>query len=315
MAETETRKGVIYKITCANTGKSYIGQAKLQKVKNGKPYKYGSRGRWNDHKSSAPKSTTPFAKDIVKYGVDAFTIVDLETVNEVDLDAREAHWIDVENTKVPHGYNVAGHSRNKHNRVSELHTQFVGKVAVAEIHPVHKDGEDNFVYLYLIMLDGSSKRLTFGQNATDNLEKAIADATAFANRLECEVKNFVDGQKYSQQARTLYQLTGTIREITITSGSNLIAVYIMTSSMTLKKEQVRICFGGKTIKKEDAYKKAIEYVNTLPGVKDATIIDKLKTVYNLCPQQAAALGGEVAPQEENSVTTSDGLVSSTESSI
>jgi cell division protein FtsX len=83
----------------------------------------------------------------------------------------------------------------------------------------------------------------------------------------------------------------------------------------LKKEQLRICFGGKTISKEYAYKKAIEYIKTLPGVKDATIIDKRKTVYNLCPQQAAAPGGEVTPQEENSVITSGGSASSAESAI
>jgi hypothetical protein len=315
MAEIENRKGVIYKITCANTGKSYIGQAKTHKVKNNKPYRYGSSGRWSDHKSSASKATTPLAKDISKYGGTAFTIVDLETVDEADLDAREAHWIEAENTLVPNGYNVASHSRNKHNRVSELHNQFIGKVAVAEIHPVHKDGEDNFVYLYLIMIDGSSKRLTFGQNATDTLEQAVTSATAFANRLECEIKNFIGDKKYSPQERTLYQLAGTIREITITSGSNLVAVYIMTSAMKLKKEQLRICFGGKTISKKDAYKKAIEYINTLPGVKDATIIDKLKTVYNLCPQQAAASEGEVTLQGENSVITSGGSVSPIESSI
>lgn len=314
MAEIETKKGVIYKITCVSTGKSYIGQAKTHKTRNGKPYRYGSVGRWSDHKSCACKSNTPLAKDIVLYGNDAFTITDLETVDESDLDACEAHWIETENTLVPHGYNVASHSRNKHNKVSELHNQFIGKVAAAEIHPVNKDGTENFVYLYLIMLDGSSKRLTFGNNTTDSLEKSVADALAFANKLECEVKNFMES-KFSQQARTLYQLTGTIREITITSASNLIAVYIMTTAMTMKKEQIRICFGGKTITKENAYKKAIEYVNTLPGVNDATIIDKLKTVYNLCPQQAAAPGGEVAPQEENSVTTSGGSVSSTESAI
>lgn len=314
MAEMDERKGVIYKITCTITGKSYIGQAKTHKTKNDKPYRYGSAGRWSDHKSSAPKLSSPLAKDIVQYGGDAFTVVDLETVDEADLDACEAHWIETENTLVPVGYNVASHSRNKHNRVSELHNQFLGKVAAAEIHPVHKDGEENFVYLYLIMLDGSSKRLTFGQNATDTIEKAVVDATAFANRLECQVKNFM-GEKYSQQSRTLNQLSGTVREITITSASNLVAVYIMTTAMKFKKDQLRICFGGKTISKENAYKSAIEYVNKLYGVKDATVIDKLKTVYNLCPQQAAASEGEVTLQGENSVITSGGSVSSTESAI
>jgi hypothetical protein len=41
----------------------------------------------------------------------------------------------------------------------------------------------------------------------------------------------------------------------------------------------------------------------------------LQNIEKQCWQQAAAPGGEVAPQEENSVTTSGGSVPSTESTI
>ncbi len=171
------KTGVIYKITCNATGLSYIGQAKTHKTKNEKAYKYGSSGRWSDHKSSAKKLNSPLAKAIIKYGSDKFTVTDLETVLESDLDACEAHWIEAENTLQPHGYNVMSHSRNKHNKVSELYNQYVGKVALAEIHTVRNEGKNVFVYLYLIMLDGSSKRLTFGQNKEDTFEDAKRQAS------------------------------------------------------------------------------------------------------------------------------------------
>lgn len=306
MEETIVR-GVIYKITCTITGKSYIGQAKLKKTKNGKAYNYGSRGRWNDHKSSAPKSTTPLAKDIVAHGADAFVITDLETVNEDDLDACEAHWIETENTLVPHGYNVMSHSRNKHNRTSELYKQFVGRVAIAEIHPVENEGKNSFVYLYLILHDKSSKRLTFGQNKDSTFQQAIDEAKAFAEHLDCELKDFTGSDEpYSEQTRTLYGLTGTIDEVTITSASNLVAVYIHTTTMKARKEMLRICFGGKTIMKSQAYIQALQYIQKLPMPHDSIVNDKLKSLYNHCQQQAAAPGGEVAPQEKNSVTTSGG---------
>jgi group I intron endonuclease len=281
------RKGVIYKITCTVTNKSYIGQAKTHKLKNGKPYKYGSAGRWSDHKSSSKKHGSPFAKAIQQHGAEAFIVSDIEVVNEDQLDAREAYWINVENTLQPNGYNVMEHSRNKHNRVSTLHTQYVGNVSVAEIHTVRADGERSFVYLYLIMKDGTSKRLTFGQGHHDTFESAVLKATEFANHLNCEIKDFTD-KTYSQQTRTLYDLSGAIKEITITTASDLVAVYILTSTMTKRKECLRVCFGGKTVTKQDAYKNAMDYIKTLPVSSETKLDDKLKTNYNYCSQQAAA---------------------------
>jgi hypothetical protein len=283
-----TKTGVIYKLTCTSTGMSYIGQSKTHKTKNGKPYNYGSSGRWSDHKSSAKKQNTPLAKAIQQYGGDAFTVTDIETVEEADLDACEAHWIETENTLQPNGYNVMSHSRNKHNKVSGLYNQYVGKVALAEIHTVHNEGENAFVYLYLILHDGSSKRLTFGQNKEDTFDGAKKQALEFAEELDCEIKDLT-GETHLQQARTLAGLTGTIKEITITTASSLIAVYIFTSTMKMQKERMRICFGGKTVSKAEAYKQAHEYIKKLPLPNDVKLIDKLESLYNNCRQQAAAI--------------------------
>jgi hypothetical protein len=282
-----TNLGVVYKLTCTATGMSYIGQAKTHKTKNGKPYNYGSSGRWSDHKSSAKKHSTPLAKAIQQYGSNAFTVTDLETVEEADLDACEAHWIEAENTLQPNGYNVMSHSRNKHNKVSALHNQYVGKVALAEIHTVHNEGKDAFIYLYLIMLDGSSKRFTFGQNKEDTFESAKQQALEFAQQLDCEIKDLT-GEAHLQQARTLAGLSGTIKEVTITTASTLIAVYILTGAMKMQKERLRICFGGKTVSKADAYKQAHEYIKKLPLPHDFKLIDKLESLYHNCLQQAAA---------------------------
>ncbi len=292
---------------------SYIGQAKLKKTKDGKAYNYGSSGRWSDHTSTAKKSGTPLSKAIREYGRDAFEITDLQIAEETELDACEAYWIEKENTLQPHGYNVMQHSRNKHNKESNLHTQYVGKVVVAELHPVNKEGAVDFFYVYMIMLDGSSKRITFGQNGYDTVEKAKVDALAFCEKLECKIEDFTE-DSFKQQTRTLYALSGTIREVTIASASSLVAVYIMTSEMKLKKEQIRICFGGKWMSKRLAYQNALDYIKTLPLAEDTKINDKLQACLK-SSQQAAALEDEVDLSGENSVTTSLGADSPSASEI
>ena len=86
--------GFIYKITNASSGKSYIGQAREFKVKNGKPYKYGISGRWCDHLYEARKGNTkPLYADISKHGKEPFTIEELLKAPLDQLDALEAKYI------------------------------------------------------------------------------------------------------------------------------------------------------------------------------------------------------------------------------
>jgi hypothetical protein len=73
-----------------------------------------------------------------------------------------------------------------------------------------------------------------------------------------------------------------ITSVRITSASNLVAVYIGTSEMKLSKDHKRICFGGKTVAKEEAYEIAKQFVAELHVSE--------KIIYNSfqCSQQATA---------------------------
>lgn len=110
--------GCIYKITSKTENKSYIGQCHLAKKKEGKPYLYGPRGRWSDHKADALTSKDrDFLNAIRRLGPDDFNI-DVLTVRPYDeLSDLEIYYIAYENTIQPHGYNMAQGGINKHNNV------------------------------------------------------------------------------------------------------------------------------------------------------------------------------------------------------
>jgi group I intron endonuclease len=273
--QEEDRRGVIYKLTCTTTEKSYIGQARLFKIKDNKPYNYGSMGRWNDHKSSAKTSTTPLSEAINQYGEDNFVITDIEIVDDENMDLREAYWIQQENTVVPNGYNVSQHSRSKHNSETTLHELFTN-VKNVELHPVKKDGEYNHVYLYIYFRDNTSRRLTFGQNSYNSYTEAVAQAREFALKLNCDIVDYTAGE-YKQQHKTMKELKGNIKEVVITTASKLVGVYILTDEMKQRKEMIRICFGGKTKTSQQAYEEAKEYIKSLQLQSHVKLIDKISS--------------------------------------
>jgi hypothetical protein len=59
-------------------------------------------------------------------------------------------------------------------------------------------------------------------------------------------------------------------------------VYIGTSDMKLSKEHKRICFGGKTVSKEDAYEIAKQFVTELT-ISENVLHDSIQ-----CRQQVTA---------------------------
>jgi len=253
--------GSIYIVTCKSTGLQYIGQAKDKKIKNGKPYNYGPKGRWSDHCSAAKTHTTPISEAIKEYGSDDFTIDVLETATLECLDELEAKWIALKNTLVPNGLNVAKHSRSKHHEITTIQNHFVNKVESVEIRPIKRDGQNRIVYLSLTLKDGKKQRLSFGQGADSSFEKATQEARKFAESLQCPI---IDRINTDEIGRKLEQFTDKqIIKARITTASNLIAVYVRTSEMKSYKDEIRICFGGKNIPIEEAYMKALDYVKGL----------------------------------------------------
>lgn len=271
--------GVIYQITCKTTDMKYIGQATDFKYKNDKPYNYGATGRWSDHVSTSKTRDTPLCQAIKEYGKKDFEIDVLENDLLDNLDEREAYWIDKLNTIYPNGYNVAKHARNKHREESNLHIFYKDKVAHIVLSPIRKDGEYKIVYAYLQLKDGSEERIAFGQKDGITYEEALKEATEFANKLKVsyEIATNNSTNLSEKYASKLKEFKGkTITSVRITSASHLIAVYIGTSEMQLSKEHIRICFGGKTITKEEAYNTAKQFVAELQ-VSDKIIKDSIKS--------------------------------------
>lgn len=285
--------GFIYKITCLNTGMVYIGQTKEFKYKQGKPYNYGIKGRWNDHVSTSKTSITKFAEDIRGFGKDAFTVEEIEKAELSKLDALEAKWIEHYNSITPHGYNIGRHSQNKHRESSNLYEFFLGKVKKARLSKIHKNGIPSIVYVNLYLNDGSQRRIVFGNNKDDTFEKAYKSAIDFIEILKCEYYEDTTNshnplERYTSKIKDFENKQ--IIKIRITSASQLIAVYITTSDSKSWKDQHRICFGGKTIDKENAYELAKLFVDQLPKNNLTIIQDAYR-----CQQQAAAPMDEALP--------------------
>jgi transposase len=246
-------------ITFIPTQKVYVGQTCDFKMKNDIAYNYGPTGRWSDHKSSSKRTNTPLSHAIREYGEDAFKVDILEQDVLEKLDELEAKWIRVKNCIWPHGYNVAAHSRNKHHLSTTLQEHYKEITEKVVIRQIRRDGEYRLVYLILKLKDGSDDRLCFGQNSHDTFDSALNDAREFAKGIGCPVEEVVN--KYEMKLR---QLNGRqIVKVRITTASKLVGVYITTDDMISYKDQIRVCFGGKTISDKDAYQEALQFVDMM----------------------------------------------------
>ena len=274
--------GVIYKITCNITNKSYIGQATALKYKNGKSYNYGMKGRWNDHVSTSKYSTKPLHNAIREHGRAAFTIEEIEASDKIHLDALEAKWIEYYNTLVPNGYNVASHSRNRHHLETAFYEFYLDKVNRAVIRPIRKGGVFKMVYVVLYLKNGKQKRITFGQQEDYTFERALHDAKQFINDIKCpyEEETHNNEEIDKKYKKKLDQFIGkNIVRVRITTASSLIALYIYDDS----SQMTRICFGGKHINHDDAYLIANRFTKLLNLTSECIIEDSYQS-----PQQVDA---------------------------
>lgn len=99
--------GYIYKIVNRVNGMIYIGQTRNS-----------INTRFIHHKSSAKRQKTYLYNAMNKYGVENFTIEQIDTASSIDeLNEKEIYWIKKLNTKKPNGYNMV----NGGNSVSGLH--------------------------------------------------------------------------------------------------------------------------------------------------------------------------------------------------
>jgi hypothetical protein len=199
------------------------------------------------------------------------------------LDELEAKWIMQLNTVVPNGLNVLSHSREKHRSQTTIQNHYKAIVASVSIRPIRRNGVNALVYVILHLKDDTQQRLCFGQDGSKSFEEAMIDAQAFVKQLECAIR--------PEDERITQFNDKVITKLRITTASKLIAVYITTSDMTSYKEQIRICFGGKTILHEEAYRQARGFTDMLLMNNSDCLIEDLIQ----CRQQATTTKGEAPP--------------------
>ena len=90
------KKGIIYKWTCLDTGKSYIGQT------------VNPKQRYKCHLKSAltTNCNSPFYYDLSKYNNWTYTVLEEDIDRGEKLNERELYYITKYNTIYPNGYNL-----------------------------------------------------------------------------------------------------------------------------------------------------------------------------------------------------------------
>ena len=278
--------GSIYQAKNKKTNKLYVGQTQDTKTRDNKAYKYSIAGRWSDHVSSAFRGAkTPLANAILEFGADEFELTCIESDIPVErLDEREAHWIQSLITVVPNGYNVMRHSRCKHRENTTLAEHYLTSTTKVRVCPVNSKGFPKLVHVYLDQEKEDVVRLVFGQSVGTTFEEALEEAQAFVGLFaEHGIDVFEEDvddplRKYQEKVE---QFRGkTIERIRIVNFNNLVSIHVKTADGT-----VRICFGGKKITPDNAYKTAITIKNKIIEMSTNTLL--VQDDYR-SPQQAAA---------------------------
>lgn len=90
-----TEYGIVYRVLCIPSGKSYVGQTTRTLAQ-----------RWRAHKESQSPCVA-LRNAIKKYGAEAFEVSILDTAtDQSDLNAKESHWISTLGSLSPGGYNI-----------------------------------------------------------------------------------------------------------------------------------------------------------------------------------------------------------------
>jgi hypothetical protein len=187
------------------------------------------------------------------------------------LDEREAHWISTVNSIAPNGYNVMRHSRCKHREQTTIANHYMATTVKVRICPVKAKGSPKLVYVYLDQSENDPVRFVFGQGTGETYETALEQAQIFAQIFAEEgVEVFEEkaDDPFRKYLEKIEQFRGVeIQKIRIAKFNHLVALHIKTADGT-----TRICFGGKTITQENAYKTAIAIKNKLTETSTNAVV-------------------------------------------
>lgn len=255
-------KAIIYVLTCQKTDKEYIGQTCTHKKTRGKWYKYGTSQRLVEHFGAAKRNrTTPIARAIRKYGIEAFTINELERCEMEMADERESHYILKNKTLVPNGYNV-----QKQARINNGLLLPESDVIDAEIKGIRQNGKLAKVRVLLSLKGEKEKRRFMFGTYPDTFSQSLADAKEFCERVN--PKNLVLHSSLTESEEIWWPYKEKIDQLDNENVQRIratlflkkmVRIHIRTKEMTSYKQEKLITFGGKTIPKE----KAISIANSV----------------------------------------------------
>lgn len=294
----EENKGQIYCIKNTENSLLYIGQT----VKFRKAKLFGYLKRFKEHLAYTPnKKVSVLGRAIIELGKDKF---DVELIEECDVSAvddRERYWIDHYNTLYPNGYNILYgppytqseeaklkisatlkqlfqnddirkiYSSAHLNKFKEIDKKPIGTI---EIHPINQAGKPKIVYMYVRFQDESSQRRRYGgihEEYEFSFVRCYEDALKIINNDTTKIiikttraddcKRAIDVDKLTKIEVCLHKM----------KGRDLVSVYLSTPETKVREDKKRFVFGGKTVDLEDAYKSALEFVESIKH--DDVIVD------------------------------------------
>ena len=167
---------IIYKITNEVNGKVYIGQT-IRSIKK----------RWWEHKDDMSKSELPLYRAMRKYGVDNFTIEEIDGANsKSELNYKEVHYMYKFNSLDKNsGYNLrmggsnGGHSQETRDKISKVQMGKKAKKSTKQkMSKTHKKRMEN---------PELRKRISQTLRKTSTLKKPIvrSDGVEFESISEC----------------------------------------------------------------------------------------------------------------------------------
>lgn len=276
------RQAIIYIITCQDTGKCYVGQTTNLKKTRGKWYKYGISQRLVEHFGAARrKRTTPLAKAIRQYGIESFSVEELERCDMELSDDRESYHIRKCQTLFPDGYNVQKQARIGNGLMLPEHM-----VSLAEIRGIKKgDTVARVRVLLTIENEKNKRRFMFGSSGKD-FEKSLQEAKEFCEQVKAEriilhsslTESDCLWWPYKEKLDSLDRFKVKRLRATRFRGT-MVRIHIRTGEMTSYRQEKLITFGGKTISKDSAYTIALAVVEEMKNRHPEAIVkieDNLK---------------------------------------
>lgn len=294
----------VYKITCVENGRSYIGQCKMFKNNRGHIHPSGIENRWIRHQVESQKNNeTPFMNAIRTHGVDKFVIESLWVGDINDVDEMEKAMIEKHNTLVPHGYNVQKMSHSSVpilNKLSsdtveatenpnlpefKVNRDMIEKTHRVTVNAIRKQGEPHLIYIYIYLKDGEHIRLARYQRCGRTFDDIWRESIEFVEQFKkVGIEVVIDPNAildpsamapYLKKAEDINKLDIARVRIATMKQRDFVLVAVYVDTVEKRSRPYRVTFGGKTISLLEAYETAKQFVKLIKIPESAKFVDQL----------------------------------------